>query len=418
MSQKEFFIIDKKNLARKKRCNRLSEHIMDIQFQIIKQPSNNLTLLKELLSFRDTQVISIGRDDSCNVRLGCEENVVSRHHAQITKKENLHILTDTSSNGTYLNNREDPIGQGNSSIISTNDIVRVGGYSLKLTITTSTEAQKHSTTVENVISTSLQTEKKEASHFHEQHKQAITPRTLLNTRTPAFGNINECFSPPDAVIPENWDMSIDSKSSFPVSNVPERLKNPIDFLEKEGRRSASLIKGLGLPQDNHAQILTEKNMYILGHSLRALIEGIIEQRRYLAKVEESLKMYNHYLPKELRSIDTDKVDDFTVDSLIENLFLTEIMDNKERDDIHEIQKTILKHQSIINDLLIEKIKKQQESSLLVKKVEFKNKKKHFNFSIKEIKENYSSIKQKLKIKVKNHIENHQKRGENEKHTTH
>lgn len=82
---------------------------------------------------------SIGRLDSCDWTLPDPEKFLSGMHAVIEFTGNNYQLTDHSSNGVYLNDNYDPIGNGHSITIKHGDEIHLGEYSIRATITRATQ---------------------------------------------------------------------------------------------------------------------------------------------------------------------------------------------------------------------------------------------------------------------------------------
>jgi pSer/pThr/pTyr-binding forkhead associated (FHA) protein len=55
-------------------------------------------------------IVGIGRASTCDIQINCKQ--LSAKHCQLEKLEDKIILTDFSSNGTYLGS--DMVGKGNS----------------------------------------------------------------------------------------------------------------------------------------------------------------------------------------------------------------------------------------------------------------------------------------------------------------
>ena len=66
---------------------------VDLSYPALKQMLENL---------QDHQYIILGRENDCNVRVGVNDNRVSRHHVIIQKVANELFVTDTSMNGTAV----------------------------------------------------------------------------------------------------------------------------------------------------------------------------------------------------------------------------------------------------------------------------------------------------------------------------
>lgn len=77
---------------------------------------------------------TVGRADSNNWVLPDPTRVVSSRHAVITHNGSNFELQDASTNGTYLNDSDAPIGSGNAQALNDGDMIVLGDYKLKVTI--------------------------------------------------------------------------------------------------------------------------------------------------------------------------------------------------------------------------------------------------------------------------------------------
>ncbi len=107
---------------------------MDLTLTVIESPLDT-NMLNHTKAFR-TEGGSFGRSDNNNWVLPDNERVVSSQHAKIAFKDGGYVLIDNSTNGTYLNEADDPIGQGNELPLSNGDIIGAGQYKLRVTIKT------------------------------------------------------------------------------------------------------------------------------------------------------------------------------------------------------------------------------------------------------------------------------------------
>ncbi len=105
---------------------------MDLTLTVIESPLDT-NMLNHTKAFR-IEGGSFGRSDNNNWVLPDNERVVSSQHAQIAFKDGGYVLIDNSTNGTYLNEADDPVGQGNELPLSNGDIIGAGQYKLRVTI--------------------------------------------------------------------------------------------------------------------------------------------------------------------------------------------------------------------------------------------------------------------------------------------
>lgn len=82
-------------------------------------------------SFENFPVV-IGRSDSCDLTLPDDNKYVSSRHAEVVLSGNDLLITDTSANGTFINNASAPVGRGNQTRLKNGDCVSMGEFALQI----------------------------------------------------------------------------------------------------------------------------------------------------------------------------------------------------------------------------------------------------------------------------------------------
>jgi type VI secretion system protein len=82
---------------------------------------------------------SIGRSAENDWVLPDDMRYVSGRHARIVFQKGRYLLQDTSSNGTYVNDIERPLGNQNPYELKTGDILRIGEYHVQVQIDSATD---------------------------------------------------------------------------------------------------------------------------------------------------------------------------------------------------------------------------------------------------------------------------------------
>jgi type VI secretion system FHA domain protein len=77
---------------------------------------------------------NIGRNAACTWVLPDPTNRISARHATVSHNGRGFEITDTSTNGVYVNVVDSPIGRGNSSVLANGDILYVGGFVIAVEI--------------------------------------------------------------------------------------------------------------------------------------------------------------------------------------------------------------------------------------------------------------------------------------------
>ncbi|WP_444920773.1 type VI secretion system-associated FHA domain protein TagH [Microbulbifer sp. CnH-101-G] len=105
---------------------------MDLILSVLADPAG-ANMLKHTKLFTK-EGGSLGRSADNYWVLPDPERVVSSQHAQISCSDGQFFLTDTSTNGTYHNDGDTPLGKGNKLPLKEGDIINVGDYRLKVTL--------------------------------------------------------------------------------------------------------------------------------------------------------------------------------------------------------------------------------------------------------------------------------------------
>lgn len=90
---------------------------------------------------------SIGRKPNNDFILVDPERFISSQHASISCKNGAFIITDTSTNGVFINNSRRPIGNGNSEELNDGDKISIGEFQLETILA---HAAKPSTAWDNI----------------------------------------------------------------------------------------------------------------------------------------------------------------------------------------------------------------------------------------------------------------------------
>jgi type VI secretion system protein len=82
---------------------------------------------------------SIGRSAENDFVLPDDMRYVSGRHARVVYHKGRYLLQDTSSNGTYINDIERPLGNQNPHELKSGDVIRIGEYHVQVQIDSATD---------------------------------------------------------------------------------------------------------------------------------------------------------------------------------------------------------------------------------------------------------------------------------------
>jgi type VI secretion system protein len=82
----------------------------------------------------DSGILRIGRDPANEWSLSDPDRVLSKQHCSIEFKAGQYLLTDTSTNGVYLNASSVALGKGVSAVLKQGDSIRLSDYEITVSI--------------------------------------------------------------------------------------------------------------------------------------------------------------------------------------------------------------------------------------------------------------------------------------------
>ncbi len=84
------------------------------------------------------QPVIIGRRPDCDLLLADPERFISSQHAQVSWNNGAYYLADTSTNGTYINHAETPVGQDGAVQLNDGDEITIGDYDIQVHVSAAT----------------------------------------------------------------------------------------------------------------------------------------------------------------------------------------------------------------------------------------------------------------------------------------
>jgi len=217
---------------------------------------------------------SIGRKPNNDFILLDPERYISSKHAIIEFHHNKYYITDTSTNGVFVNNSKTPLGSGNSEELMNGDKISIGDFQLLVSL----DQVSSDASLGQIINSPAATPPSIDDSFYSESSiidenivdplaildgshdisepqadmsfSASTPDTLSNDEfhisnenfaddligsphdnIPEPSPINEPFTPP-GVIPDDWDIMGDSNDNNkniaqPTPQIPENYQSSI-----------------------------------------------------------------------------------------------------------------------------------------------------------------------------------------------
>jgi len=150
----------------------------------------------------------IGRELDNDWVLSDPEKKLSRHHCTIERRGDDYVLTDTSSNGVFVNHSDARVGQGKHVLLGDGDVLTLGDY--ELTIAMIAEAAVDSTPAAPVDDdTPILSEEYDLGLGPEAASSSSEAGGSVMAEPVGVGEIDEFFQAPlpsgEPLIPEGWD---------------------------------------------------------------------------------------------------------------------------------------------------------------------------------------------------------------------
>jgi predicted component of type VI protein secretion system len=213
---------------------------------------------------------SMGRAAENDWMLVDPEKHLSKRHCVIAGQDGFWEVTDLSTNGTFLNDDDTPIGHGNVRDLRDRDRLRLGGYEIELRIT---EAPRAALPIE---------------------PPAVTDSFAFAVQPDHTPGVEDAFRPPTPVVllDDDWDLdgAVAPAAPVPVAApalaiASEPLQPQAPALASEADPLAAFLRGAGLPDVHPAATMEE-----LGGVFRTLVSGLRETLIARAAIKDEFRI--------------------------------------------------------------------------------------------------------------------------------
>ncbi|PSU46432.1 type VI secretion system-associated FHA domain protein TagH, partial [Photobacterium aphoticum] len=137
---------------------------------------------KKSITLHDVSpVLHIGRSQACEWCLPDPERVISGQHARIEGQGNGFIITDTSTNGLFINRSVEPLGKDNHYELRDGDFISFGDYEIEVAISEIVQTQPEPAFVDN--SAALQPEAVAAQATQDDWEFGFNANQLSSSQT-------------------------------------------------------------------------------------------------------------------------------------------------------------------------------------------------------------------------------------------
>jgi len=184
--------------------------------------------------------IRIGRESDNDWVLSDPEKKLSRYHCAVGRQGDDYVLTDTSTNGVFLNHSDAAVGSGKQALLSDGDVLMVGDY--ELTVALIPDAVVTSEPPAPVDDEPpVVAEKYDLGLESKLARPQSTPSASVTAQPLAADDTDGFFEPPqpssgEPLIPKDWDTPPEDdvgRSSVDV-DVDVDISGSADVVEVEG----------------------------------------------------------------------------------------------------------------------------------------------------------------------------------------
>lgn len=160
---------------------------------------------------------SIGRSDLCEWTLFDEERFISKKHAEIFFQNNQFYVSDSSTNGIYINNTSNLLGSGNSHILKLGELLIIGEYQIVVDDISLNSSSPQQASNNDLLDLVMGTESSENSNNDLDPLSYHNKNSGVNDNSQDLGLNDILDNPVSDVEPE----SSFSSSDFRVSAQPD-----------------------------------------------------------------------------------------------------------------------------------------------------------------------------------------------------
>jgi len=156
---------------------------------------------------------TIGRAKNNGFILPDEERIISHQHATIQYENGAYYLIDSSTNGTYLNHAQDPIGSGNKILLHDGDILSMGKYECVVSMKEQEQEIPISLFHDAIIQPPHHQMADQSSSANDLFGGPVSVAPVQTSEEQPLSIEQNYFRPPEA-IPENWNELTGMKQSI------------------------------------------------------------------------------------------------------------------------------------------------------------------------------------------------------------
>lgn len=279
----------------------------------------------------DSKGGTLGRAEHADWHLPDPERVVSSIHAQISFSDNCFWITDSSTNGLFVNRAVTALGQGNRHRLADADLLCLGDYEIKVALVSASQAEQTPLTetgAANATAVALNDSKQgnnsaaltsagqglavsqfqfaqppaasaEAERSTSAQKKQLADFSALHHDADVLAHddmLTENFSPPQSMIPDDWQPEWQQQT---LPDEPLQLDIPAQSASHSPATAnqsndqqclQAFLAALNVPPPAEQQLQNPAWWGQLGDALHASLQGVIEVMRCRAEMKNNLRV--------------------------------------------------------------------------------------------------------------------------------
>ncbi|TVP56468.1 MAG: FHA domain-containing protein [Halomonadaceae bacterium] len=219
----------------------------------------------------------LGRSPECDWHLPDPERVISSRHGEIFCRDGQFFVRDISTNGLFLNQASEPLGEGNEAPINPGDQLRLGDYELAVNSPPEVEPAAVTSSVAAPPMAPAPVTPAQLGELPAQQSTGGNPTLAAGLGHQRMGDSHVDL--PRSGIPQGWQWQ---NESLPAHSGDS------DRVPRE-QHLAALLEGLGMSQLQPERV-TPAMLQSLGELTRILLERLQELLRSRAELKQQLRV--------------------------------------------------------------------------------------------------------------------------------
>ncbi len=268
---------------------------------------------------------NLGRAEHADWHLPDPERVVSSIHAQITFNDSSFWITDSSTNGLFVNRSVTALGQGNRHRLADEDLLCLGDYEIKVAIVNASQVHSKPTSASETQHNTLHNQ--DTAGFStaafaaelpyaqlassntnvalaDQAKGLAVSQFQLASATDNHADVLACndmlsesFAPPQGVIPDDWQPHWQQQTlpdePLELAMVPKPVNSGVSSAPAANNAQQCLqafLSALNVPAPAEQQLQNPAWWGQLGEALHASLQGVISTMRSRSEMKNNLRV--------------------------------------------------------------------------------------------------------------------------------